>query len=246
MTVVFLPVVAGSLDPHVTILELPRGAVHVGDRLLDGQASGLGLVHEVWCTPAGEAARLNQSVRVSLGRVDGGVVSCVVAPDGRVSAVDRHPRRQPVEPVDPRWADGMPDRRELLGVVRAADRAGQEQGAQVAAARLVAQLVSEVGDWHPHTVVARELQAHFALKTKEWTLAAGLYGSAAAGRYVLGAPEGDTQRALRNAVSCWARGRREQGAFEIGVGLAHLLVRTAPEQRGPLAAVLGGLEGEGW
>lgn len=136
----------------------------------------------------------------------------------------------------------MPDRHDLLGVVRAADRAGQWDGALVAAERLTLQLEADLGNGHPHVVQAVELQGHFALRAQDWTAAARLLCSVAAGRYAQGAPAADTSRALANAVSSWMRARSHRGAFTAGLGLAHLLVRAAPEPRGRLAAVLGGLE----
>ncbi|MCM2431001.1 hypothetical protein [Streptomyces sp. RKAG337] len=228
------------MDPHVTVLVLPSGAVDVAGLPLDSPRGGL---DDTWDAVKRNAARLRMPVRVSVAQPDGLVEAHAVAPDGTAVIVDRHPLKRPTDPVDPQWMDGMPDRHELLALVRAADRAAQWRGARVAAERLAAQVRNELGDRHPHTVLAVELQGHFALRARDWVGAARLYTWAAGARYLLGAPASDTRTAMDNAVSCWTRSRRYDGAFTAGLDLAHVLVRAAPEPRGRLAAVLKGLDG---
>ncbi|MGP3690859.1 hypothetical protein ACTVZO_40340 [Streptomyces sp. IBSNAI002] len=233
---------AVPLDPHFTILLLPGGGADT-EGMSPETAGGLDEIRAAWHVPRSQAVHLDRSVRVSVGWPDGVVEAYLLTPDGTASPAARHPRRLPAEPVDPRWMDGMPDRHDLLGVVRAADRAGQWHGALVAAERLTLQLEVDLGNDHPHVIQAVELQGHFALRAQDWTAAARLLCSAAAGRYGQGAPAADTSRALANAVSSWMRARSHRGAFTTGLDLAHLLVRAAPEPRGRLVAVLGGLEG---
>ncbi|MEU6405313.1 hypothetical protein [Streptomyces sp. NPDC046985] len=230
---------AVPIEPHFTVLLLEDGSVHVQEALHragDGSEAAWRLLRRRYAGRDGGAP-----VRTSVARRSGSVDAYLLGPDGPAPVAGGHPRRLPAEPVDPRWMDGMPDRHDLLELVRAAERAGEWHGALVAAERLAAHLGADLGEAHPHTVLAAELQGHFALRAREWVLAARLFSVAAAGRYALGSPAADTARALDNAVSAWTRSRGQRGAREAGLALAHLLVRAAPVPRGRLAAVLDGL-----
>ncbi|MBV9024936.1 MAG: hypothetical protein JO362_14375 [Streptomycetaceae bacterium] len=122
---------AVPLDPHVTILVLPGGAVHVGGVLLDGPGDELDRLREAWRVPQGEAVRLSRPVRVSVARPVGRVEAQLIDSDGSVVVLDRHPHRRLAQEADLRWSDGIPDRGDLLAVVRAAERAGQWEGGAV-------------------------------------------------------------------------------------------------------------------
>lgn len=233
---------AVPLDPHVTILVLPSGVVHVATAVLDGPGDRFGRLREAWGVPQDEAARLGRQVRVSVARPEGRVEALLVDADGLMVAVDRHPRPLPAGGVDPRWSDGMPEWSGLLDVVRAAERGGQWEDAQAAAERLEAHVRGQLGDEHPHTVLAVELQGFFALHAGDWVAAARLHLRAAVGRFRLGSPESEITRVVRNAVACWQRSRREGNSFETGCELAHVLTRVAPDRPGRLGGVLRRLE----
>ncbi|MFJ9574613.1 hypothetical protein [Streptomyces bacillaris] len=229
-------------EPHFTVLLLEDGSVHVQEAPNpDGDGS-----EAYWRLLRQYAGRDGGApVRVSVARHDGSVDAYLLGPDGPAPVADGHPRRLPARPVDPRWMDGMPDRHDLLELVRAAERAGEWHGAMVAAERLATHLRADLGEGHPHLVLAVELQGYFALRAREWGAAARLFSEAAAGRYALGSPAEETAKALDHAVSAWTHARGQRGAREVGLVLAHLLVRVAPEPRGRLAAVLDGLGAPG-
>lgn len=230
---------AVPVEPHFTVLLLEDGSVHVQEALhrADGGSEA------AWRLLRRQYAGVDGGgpVRVSVARRGGSVDAYLLGPDGPAPVAAGHPRLLPADPVDLRWMDGMPDRHDLLELVRAAERAGEWRGALVAAERLAAHLRADLGEGHPYVVLAGELQGHFALRARDWGAAARLFSAAAAGRYALGSPAADTASALDNSVSAWTRSRGQRGAREAGLALAHLLVRAAPLPRGRLAAVLDGL-----
>lgn len=234
------PVMDIPPDPHATILALRDGAVHTHGTLL----SGAGDVHSgAWRAPREEAARLRRPVRLSIGCPCGTVEAYALAADGTAIKLHRHPPILPPEPPDPRWTDGMPDHHYMLDTVRTAERAGDWLAVQTEAGHLAAQLHDNVGDQHPHTVLAWELQAHFALRAGDWATAARLYVLAASRRYALRCVGVETDRTLRNAVHCWLRAQQRPEVIEVvGYDLAHLLIRAVPGQPGPISAVLSRLE----
>jgi hypothetical protein len=232
---------ATPLDPLTTVLVLPDGTVHALGTLLSGQGSEQELLSEAWLFPREQATVLQRPVRVSIGRPSGAVEAYLLSTDGTTTAVAAHPPAAVLDPPDPRWDDGMPQHRALLEIARAAERAGDWAAAQAAAERLAVHVHTYLGDQHLRTVLAHELQGHFAVHAREWASAARLYISAAAGRNRLLAPSEATLRTLRNAVYAWMKAPLAKDITETGYALAHLLVRVAPNSPGPIAAVLGRL-----
>ncbi|WP_086810517.1 hypothetical protein [Streptomyces reticuliscabiei] len=233
------------LDPLTTVLVLPDGSVHSRGTLLSGQDGEQELLSEAWLFPREQATNLQRPVRVSIGRPSGSVEKCLLSADGSTAAVAAHPPVAVLDPPDPRWDDGMPQHSAMLETARAAERASDWSAAQVAAERLAVHVHNDLGDQHPHTVLARELQGHFAVRARDWASAARLHTSAAAGRNRLLAPTEATARTLKNAVFAWMQAPVDKDLTETGYTLAHLLVRVAPGSPGPIAAVLSRLGSTG-
>ncbi|MEU3872589.1 MULTISPECIES: hypothetical protein [Streptomyces] len=237
-----LPSAAGlPADLHVTILMLSDGTVHGADAPTAGAGALWGSVNAAWPLIQAEAQRLARPVRVSVGQHDGTITAYLVHPDGRVDPAPAHPQPLMPDHVDSRWLDGALNQHPMVESVRAAHRATDWRAAQVAASRMAAQVRAELGDDHPHTVLAAEFEAFFALHARDWAAAVRLYTAVAEGRHRLSAPPGDTQRALHNAVAAWLNARTDRLSGAHGYALAHLLVRIAPHDPRALSAVVRSL-----
>lgn len=232
---------ATPLDPLTTVLVLPDGTVHTRGTLLSGRADEQELLSMAWLFPREQATILQRPVRVSVGRPSGSVEAYLLSADGTTTAVAAHPPAAVLDPPDPRWDDGMPQYRALLEIARAAERAADLPTAQAAAERLAVHIHDYLGDQHLRTVLAYELQGHFAVRARDWAGAARLHTGAATGRNRRLAPSAATARTLMNAVYTWMKAPPAEDITETGYDLAHLLVRVAPDDPGPIAAVLGRL-----
>ncbi|RLU82565.1 hypothetical protein CTZ27_30050 [Streptomyces griseocarneus] len=238
MATPYPPPAAGiPADPHLTIVALPDGTVHAATTPSD--PGGLwSSVHSAWRPAQTEAQRLGRPVRVSVGQQDGTVMAYLVHPDGRLDWASAHPQLPMPDHLDSRWLDVTLDQHPLVETVRAAQRATNWPAAQVAAGRLAGQVRTELGDDHPHTVLAAELEGFFALHARDWPAAARLHLTVAQERHRLSAPPGDTRRILHNAVAAWLHLRTDPEATALGFALAHLLLRLAPHDSRALSAVL--------
>jgi hypothetical protein len=229
------------LHPHATLAVLPGGAVHADGLLRSGPGTTQDLIEQALMPWREHARQTNQPVRLTTGHPDGSVQFHLLDTDGTAHPVAGHPAVPPLDAPDPRWTDGMPEHRLLVETVRAADRKQQWAAARIAAGRLTAHLETTVGEHHPHTVLARELQGIFALRSRDWTAAAQLLVRAAAGRYAQQAPAADTDQALDRAVGTWMRARSDPAVRSAGYDFAHLLLKAAPDRPGPIAAMLRSL-----
>ncbi|RLU81979.1 hypothetical protein CTZ27_30920 [Streptomyces griseocarneus] len=231
---------APSFDPRFTVLVLPGGHVHADGTLRSGPQVWP-LIHEAWRVPCEAAKRLGRAVRVSVGRADGSVAAYLMSGDGGHQTVTSHPELFPLMVADPRWSDGMLGQHPLLAQVHAADTSGDLAQARRAARYLTDQMEQGVGKDHPYSVLARELEGHFALRAQDWLAACGHYALAAETRYRLQSPANQTSTALDNAVAAWLAARsgsQDPDVMEAGYGLGHLVLRTAPRRADCLTAVL--------
>ncbi|WP_424892182.1 hypothetical protein [Streptomyces sp. XH2] len=228
-------------DLHLTILVLSDGTVHGANAPAAGTGALMGSMHAAWPLAQAEAQRLGRPVRVSVGQQDGTITAYIVYPDGRLDPAPTHPQPAMPDHFDSRWLDGALNQHPMVEAVRAAHCATDWRAAQVAASRMAAYVRAELGDDHPHTVLAAEFEAFFALHARDWTAAVRLYTAVAEGRHRLSAPPGDTQRALHNAVAAWLNARTDRLSGAHGYALAHLLIRIAPHDHQALSAVLRSL-----
>ncbi|MFF4531589.1 hypothetical protein ACFY1P_20250 [Streptomyces sp. NPDC001407] len=226
-------------DPRFTVLVLPGGRVHANGKLLSGPELWP-LIHQAWHVPREAAARLGYPVRISVGRPDGSVSAYLMSGDGGHTRVAAHPELVPLMAVDPRWSDGVLGRHPLLASVRAAETTGDFSRVRRAARNLTDHLERGVGTTHPYSVMARELEGHFALLDHDGLGAAAHFTSAAETRYRIQAPAQTTSCALDTAVAAFlaAVDSRAPGAWETGYRLAHTLVHIAPRGTERIAAVL--------
>lgn len=228
-------------EPHLTLVVLPDGTVHAIGGFLPETGGLWSSVHAAWRLAQAEAEQLGRPVRVSVGQQDGTVAAYLAHPDGRLDPIAAHPQPPATDPADSRWLGGGLDQHPLLDMVRTAHREEAWHAAQMAAGRLAAQVRAELDDDHPHTVLAAELEAFFALHARDWPAAVRLHLLVAEGRHRLSAPPEPTKRALHNAVAAWLHGRTGHQMDAHGYALAHLLVRIAPHDARALSAVLRSL-----
>lgn len=232
MTARLKPVVRAASE---TVLILHGGVIHV---------SGLPLIH----TGAGTENVLRAVLQ--RGRAAASSAACpimmrIALPDGQVDchlvsgwsgAVPQEIGLHMVRP-DPRWEDPVPERHGLRGAVRAAERGGDFEAAEVTAGRLAARLHTDLGI-HPHAVLALELHAQLAAAAYRWDVASGLYATASRARHFLGAPGDGEAAAARHAVAAWLHTTGQPEARDAGLRLAHTLIAQCPQPPDLLAPLL--------
>jgi hypothetical protein len=232
---------SGTTYIHETIIVLPGKGIHTHGLLLRGPEPPQVLIQRA-CGPLHAAAtQQGRPLLLSIGYADGRVEHHQGALDGTIHPTDQVPATEDRSP-DPVWSQGIPEDTGLLNAVRTAHRAGEWRAAQHAADRATQHLISQHGRNHPYTVMAIELQAHFALMAHDRDTGAALYTDAAVAIHRLGGPRAQSRHNLANAVAAWLHSDRDTSPGGPGFAVAHALIRITPNDRAALAEVLRNLK----
>lgn len=212
-----------------TIAILPGGTVHRAGGILRVGRAFADSVRTAWQAAQRTSADLGTPLVARVGYPNGQIEARLIRGWERPlpAPADTH---APVN--DPRWDDPIPDRLDLLGAIRAAQRAGQVRAAEVTASALVGALRSDLGD-HPHTCLTIEEQARCAAEAHRWDRATVLHTEAAVLRHRLGSPAAAEAEDVRRAVAAWLRTtgtatNASRDATEPGFLLAHTLIGLCP------------------
>jgi hypothetical protein len=222
-----------------TAIILRNGLIHLHGLFVDAFVTTPGprntreALRLIW-SHAQSAVRTGRDLEVRVALPSGRIVTRIVGCHGAMPSTALHhhtPRR------DPCWEDPVPDRQGLRGAVKAAQRARRFAGAEAAAGCLATELSADLG-LHPHTVLAVELQAEYAVRANQWRRAALLYSISASARHRLGSP-GDAEAAsAEHAVAAWLHSLHEPSALSAGLSVAHTLAGLCPPSTELLPGVL--------
>ncbi|NJP47918.1 hypothetical protein [Actinacidiphila epipremni] len=195
----------------VSLAVLPGGTVHTWGTVMSQVADLADGTHPAWSAAAWQARENGRPTPVAVGHPDGRVDRFLVAADGTVRAAVGPPAPAPARPApDPCWGDltGMPHGLCALPLGPGVASAVERAGLEAALDR----------DWRAAT-------HYYTVATARWHARSHTEGTA------------EAERVARLATTVWLRTAPEDSAV-LGFTLAHLLIASLPDLRGPIAALL--------